>query len=79
MTATKNKGEFRFIDFRSPAEQSVWSLAHIANENSCNLAGCEVSLNVLYRCVGRLCLFSSARFCNTCKGKRKEIYGLYYG
>jgi len=45
--ATKSKGEFRFIDFLSPAEQSIRSLAHIVNENSCNLAGCEVSLMFL--------------------------------
>lgn len=42
IAATKSKGEFRFIDFRSLAEQSIRSLAHIVNENSCNLAGCEV-------------------------------------
>ena len=77
IAATKSKGEFPFIDFRLPAEQSIWSLAHIVNENSCNFAGCEVSLNVLCRCVVRLCQFSSVRCCDTCKGKRKEIYGLY--
>lgn len=66
IAATKSKGEFQFIDFRWPAEQSIRSLAHIVKENSCNLVGYKVFLNVLYRCLVRLCPFSSVRCCDTC-------------